>query len=71
MALEKAKLVPVAFWVGFMALGFATSIGAPARRHGDHASTIARTQLDRPTGLVAQTEKMARARNLVQSLARD
>lgn len=29
VAPDKSKLIPAAFWVGFLALGFVTSVGAP------------------------------------------
>ena len=29
MALDKSKFIPTAFWVGFLALGFVTSVGGP------------------------------------------
>lgn len=29
MSLADSKLVPAAFWVGFLALGFVTSLGGP------------------------------------------
>lgn len=31
MSLAQSKVVPAAFWVGFLALGFATSIAGPEK----------------------------------------
>lgn len=53
MSLEKSKVVPAAFWVGFLALGFATSIGSPAKHRAVHALQPARNA----EALVAQSEK--------------
>lgn len=55
MALEKSKWIPTAFWVGFLALGFVTSVGGPSKRRviGQAAAPTARTAA---TPMVAQTE---------------
>jgi hypothetical protein len=37
MTFTNSKMVPVAFWIGFLALGFATSLGGPDRRHADRS----------------------------------
>lgn len=59
MSLEKSKIVPTAFWVGFLALGFVTSLGGPAKHRADHASRPAATARG-PEAVVAQTERPAR-----------
>ncbi len=40
MTLTDSKLAPVAFWLGFLALGFVTSIGGPDK----HRLPTARVQ---------------------------
>lgn len=55
MALDKAKLIPTAFWVGFLALGFVTSVGGRNKHRviDQAAATPARVTI---TPMVAQTE---------------
>jgi hypothetical protein len=60
MPLANSKIIPAVFWVGFLALGFATSIGGPAK-HRDHVARPAKTSLA-PKELVAQTEKPTAAK---------
>lgn len=43
MALTHSKIVPAAFWVGFLALGFATSFGGPPRHRVEHVAGAGRT----------------------------
>lgn len=57
MSLEKSKIVPTAFWVGFLALGFVTSLGGPAKHRADHAARPGMSQTD---AVVAQSEKPLR-----------
>ncbi len=57
MSLEKSKIVPTAFWVGFLALGFVTSLGGPAKHRADHA---ARAKVSQTEAVVAQSEKPLR-----------
>jgi hypothetical protein len=52
MSLERSKLVPTAFWVGFLALGFVTSLGGPAKHRAQHASRPAKAD-----AVLAQSEK--------------
>ncbi len=59
MSLEKSKIVPTAFWVGFLALGFVTSLGSPAKHRPNHATRPAAAARI-PEAVVAQTEKPAR-----------
>ncbi len=55
MSIEKSKLAPTAFWVGFLALGFAASLGSPAKhRASDSGQPIIEAQV------LAQTEKPVR-----------
>jgi hypothetical protein len=49
MALDNSKIVPAAFWLAFLALGFATSIGGPDKRHARAPKAT----------MVAETEKPA------------
>jgi hypothetical protein len=53
MSLEKSKIVPTAFWVGFLALGFVTSLGGPAKHRIAHAAQPTRVM----EAVVAQSEK--------------
>ncbi len=52
MSFKKSKLVPTAFWVGFLALGFVTSLGGPAKHRPEHAARPARSEQ-----ILAQSEK--------------
>jgi hypothetical protein len=70
MSLSNSKIVPAAFWVGFLALGFVTSLGGPGKHRVEHAG--------RPAGIaaaaqsiVAQTEKPAALRINAQAPAHD
>jgi hypothetical protein len=56
MSLEKSKIVPTAFWVGFLALGFVTSLGGPAKHRVVHAARAAQNV----EAVVAQSEKPVR-----------
>jgi hypothetical protein len=33
MTLSRSTIVPLAFWFGFLALGFVSSVGGPAKPH--------------------------------------
>lgn len=55
MALDKSKLIPTAFWVGFLALGFVTSVGGP-NKHRVVDQAAARPARVTVTPMVAQTE---------------
>ncbi len=68
MSLEKSKIVPTAFWVGFLALGFVTSLGGPAKHRAEHGSRIG-TSVRVPEAVVAQTEKPAQLE--IKAAARD
>jgi hypothetical protein len=56
VSLAKSKIVPTAFWVGFLALGFVTSVGAPAKHRVEHASRAVKA-LQADEAVVAQSEK--------------
>jgi hypothetical protein len=58
MALSHTKIVPAAFWVGFLALGFATSVGGPNKHRVEH---VTGPKADAAKELVAQTDKRAAA----------
>ncbi|WP_424362754.1 hypothetical protein [Methylocystis parvus] len=66
MSLANSKIVPAAFWVGFLALGFATSLGGPAKHRVDHAARPAKTSAQ-TQAMVAQTEKPAVLKTGVQT----
>ena len=51
--MRNSKIVPVAFWVGFVALGVITSLGGPARPRADLAMRA------QNASVVAQTERPA------------
>ncbi len=57
MSLDKSKIVPTAFWVGFLALGFVTSVGGPNKHRvvDQAAARPARTAISHDA-VVAQTE---------------
>lgn len=59
MSLEKSKIVPTAFWVGFLALGFVTSLGGPAKHRPNHAPRPT-AAAPIPEAVVAQSERPAR-----------
>jgi hypothetical protein len=60
MALDKSKLIPTAFWVGFLALGFVTSVGGPNRhRVVDQAMARPTRTAILPDAVVAETEPPA------------
>lgn len=59
MSLDKSKIVPTAFWVGFLALGFVTSAGAPVKHRAEHAARTAKTAIA-AEALVAETDKGVR-----------
>jgi hypothetical protein len=57
MTLEKSKIIPAAFWVGFLALGFVTSVGGPNKhRVIDQAATWSARTVAAPHALLAQAE---------------
>lgn len=57
MAVDKSKIIPTAFWVGFLALGFVTSVGGP-NKHRIIDQAVARQARPpiAPDAVVAQTE---------------
>lgn len=56
MALDKSKFIPTAFWVGFLALGFVTSVGGP-NKHRVIDQAMARPARTAVAPVVAQTER--------------
>lgn len=60
MAPDKSKLIPVVFWVGFLALGFVTSVGGP-NKHRVIDQAMAGNANRRVAPVVAQTEPPATA----------
>jgi hypothetical protein len=63
MSLSNSKIVPAAFWVGFLALGFIISLGGPNRRHAESvtqpSNPIAAQAID--AEIVKKTETRNRA----------
>jgi hypothetical protein len=59
MALTNSKIVPTAFWIGFLALGFATSFGGPDKHRGERMARSANPAASR--ALAAETVKKAEA----------
>ncbi|WP_457797289.1 hypothetical protein [Methylocystis sp. S23] len=70
MTLANSKIVPAAFWVGFLALGFATSLGAPGKHRVDQASKTVKTSLA-PKAVVAQSDRPLDAKAEIKAAARD
>lgn len=70
MSLANSKIVPAAFWVGFLALGFVTSLGGPGKHHVEHVAQPAKTSAAAKS-MVAQTEKPAVLKAGVQTQAQD
>jgi hypothetical protein len=56
MLLEKSKVVPTAFWIGFLALGFATNVAAPGKHRVEHASRASKA-VAVSESVIAQSEK--------------
>lgn len=59
MSLDKSKIVPTAFWIGFLALGFATNAGNPGKHRVEHVSRAPRA-VDVAESVIAQSEKPSR-----------
>ncbi len=59
MSLEKSKIVPTAFWIGFLALGFATNAAAPGKHRIEHASRASKA-VAVSGSVIAQSEKPSR-----------
>lgn len=76
MSLSNSKIVPAAFWVGFLALGFATSLSGsskltgPSKHRVEAAARPAKTGVDRQA-IIAQTEKPAASRTQAPAQAND
>lgn len=43
MSFSNSRIIPAAFWVGFLALGFATNLGGPSKTQPVKSSLIAET----------------------------
>ena len=57
MWLDKSKVVPAAFWIGFLALGFVTSFGGPDKhRVIDQVATWSIRTAAASRTVLAQTE---------------
>jgi hypothetical protein len=50
-------MVPAAFWVGFLALGFVTSIAGPGKHRAERVAQPARIAAS-PEALVAQARRI-------------
>ncbi len=69
MPLANSKIIPAVFWVGFLALGFVTSLEGPKRRvqHAVRPASAATA----PVALVAQGEKPVEANAVLKGAAQD
>ncbi len=47
------KLIPILFWIGFLALGFFTSIAAPTKTHPADDALV--TEIDGGSGRASKT----------------
>lgn len=61
MPFSESKLVPAAFWVGFVALGLATSLGGPNKRHSQ--------RIAQPAGIPAATQALVAERDVKPAAA--
>jgi hypothetical protein len=59
MALTNSKIIPTAFWIGFLALGFATSFGGPDKHRGVRVTQPANPAASR--ALAAETVRKTEA----------
>ena len=69
MALSHTKIVPAAFWVGFLALGFATSVGGPNKHRVEHVLGPSKAPVAQE--LIAQTDKRAVVRTISTEAAQN
>ncbi|WP_442753367.1 hypothetical protein ACNHKD_10145 [Methylocystis sp. JAN1] len=70
MSLSNSKIVPAAFWVGFLALGFATSLGGPDKHRVEHIARPAKMPVATQS-VIAETEKPAALKVGVQGPTQD
>jgi len=70
MRFADSKIVPAAFWVGFLALGFATSLGGPNKHRPEHLAQPAKAAAA-GEALVAQTARPAGPHTPAALAARD
>lgn len=70
MSLEKSQIVPTAFWVGFLALGFVTSLGSADRHRAEQSSRPAKVGALHKA-YVAQTNEPVAAKIDVKTAAQD
>jgi hypothetical protein len=68
MALSRTKIVPAAFWVGFLALGFATNVGGPGKHRVEH---VTGPKADTAKELLAQSDKRAGVKPISSEATQD
>jgi hypothetical protein len=59
MSLSNSKIIPTAFWIGFLALGFATSFGGPDKHRGARIAQPANPAASRALAAEAVTKSEA------------
>ncbi|MGJ0392337.1 MAG: hypothetical protein ACR650_06195 [Methylocystis sp.] len=65
MLLSKSKIVPAAFWVGFLALGFVTSFAGPDKRCTANCAARGKSAIAEKA-VVAKTEKITKTGTAAQ-----
>jgi hypothetical protein len=50
---SNSKFIPILFWIGFLALGFFTSVAAPTTRHPADEALV--TEIDGGSGRASKT----------------
>jgi hypothetical protein len=70
MPLENSKIIPAAFWVGFLALGFVTSVGGPNKHRMYQVAQPTRAAVA-PKAVVAQTEKPIELKASIKAATQD
>jgi hypothetical protein len=67
MPLANSKIVPAAFWIGFLALGFLTSLGGPDKHRPMNVDKASAAKKD----FVAETERPGTIRAGAQNAVED
>jgi hypothetical protein len=70
MALSHTKIIPAAFWVGFLALGFATSVASPNKHRAEHVARPAKASVA-AQDLIAQTAKATAVKTISAEAAQN
>jgi hypothetical protein len=53
MMSSNSKFIPILFWIGFLALGFFTSVAAPTKTHRADEALV--TEIDGGSGRASKT----------------